>query len=211
MNNKKIILAFIPLLLLAGIAVFIRVIQYEPLTPKVEEAEDTSSRQVPLFAGDPITGDRKARTTIIAFEDFACENCKIQSELLDTVLEQYPQSIKIVWKILPITRYPVDSTLSARYAFCANEQGKFEPFKEYAFQNGTNLSEAVLQNIVTQIELNDTKLEACLASPVAQNHIENTKALARELNVQALPTMFINNKQINIPTTLDGWRVLLEI
>lgn len=211
MSNKKLLLAFLPILLLAGLALFIRIVQYEPLIPKIDETTETAALQVPIFAEDPVTGDRKARSTIIAFEDFGCESCKYQSDLLSTLLEQYPQSVKIVWKILPITRYPVDSTLSASYAFCANQQGKFEAFKEYAFQNGTNLSEAILESIADQIELDRNKLQTCLASPLPQTHIDTTEALAKALNVQALPTMFINNKQIQLPTTLDGWRALLAI
>ncbi len=211
MSNKKLILAFLPILFLAGLAVFIRVVQYEPLIPKIDEDTEQKTVQVPIFGEDPITGDRKARTTIIAFEDFGCESCKQQSDLISTLLEQYPESVKIVWKMLPITRYPVDSTLSASYAFCANQQGKFEAFKDYAFENGTNLSESILKSIAEQIELDSTKLETCLASPLPQTHIETTQALAKALNIQALPTLFINNKQIQTPTTLDGWRVLLAI
>ncbi len=212
MSNKKLLLAFIPILLLAGMALFIRIVQYEPLIPKVNETQEQQiAEQVPIFAEDPITGDKKARVTLIAFEDFGCTNCKQQSDLLTTVLEQHPQSVKIVWKILPITRYPVDSTLSAKYAFCAHAQNKFAEFKEYAFQNGTNLSESVLESIVQEITLDETKLSSCLASPLPQAHIDATKALASQLNIQALPTMFINNKQILPPTTVDGWKKLLEI
>jgi len=68
-----------------------------------------------------------------------------------------------------------------------------------------------LQSISEQIALDQTKLAACLASPAAQTHIDATKALASQLNIQALPTMFLNNKQIQLPATLDGWRTLLEI
>jgi len=211
MSNKKLLLVFIPLLILAGLALFIRIVQYEPLLPDPEDTENQKVLQVPIFAEDPITGDKKARITIISFEDFACTNCKVQSDLLNSLLEQYPQAVKIVWKILPITRYPVDSTLAAQYGFCANAQGKFESFKEYAFQNGTNLSESILQSITQQIALDQTKLAVCLASPAPQVHIDATKALANQLNIQALPTMFINNKQIQLPTNLDGWRTLLEI
>lgn len=212
MSNKKLVLAFIPIFLLAGMALFIRIVQYEPLTPNANENEEEQLlEQVPIFTEDPITGNKKAKVTLIAFEDFACSNCKVQSDLLLAVLTQYPQSVKIVWKILPITRYPVDSTLSAQYAFCAHAQNKFEEFKEYAFQNSTNLSESVLQSIAQELTLDETKLTSCLASPLPQTYIDKTKSLAGQLNIQALPTMFINNKQIIPPTTVEGWKKLLEI
>lgn len=211
MSNKKLILIFLPLLLLAGLALFIRIIQYEPLFPNIKKTDTSQTLQVPIFPDDPITGDKKSPVTLIAFEDFACENCKTQSELLGKILEQYPQALKIVWKLMPITRFPIDSTLAAKYGYCANQEGKFEAFKAYAFENGDNLSQAILDNIAEQVPLDQTKLKACLESPAPQIYIDTTKNLATLLQIQALPTMFLSNKQIQPPTTLEGWKTLLGI
>src|SRR3989338_2888177 len=172
MSTKKLILIFLPFIILAAFALFIRIVQYEPLFPKITEMGDKTVLQVPIYPEDPITGDKKAAVTIIAFEDFACENCKLESELLSTILKEHPNSIKIIWKILPITRFPIDSTLSAQYAYCANQQGKFDIFKSYAFENGTNLSEEVLQTIVTQIKLDDKKLNTCLEAAEGAPYLE---------------------------------------
>ncbi len=212
MSNKKLILIFLPLLLLAGIALFIRIIQYEPLFPDIKDLEqDNQTLQVPIFPEDAITGDKKAPLTLIAFEDFACENCKLQSELLGKILEQYPQALKIVWKLMPITRFPTDSTLSAKYGYCANQQGKFEDFKIYAFENGNELSASILENIADQVKLDKTKLKTCLDSPAPQAYIDTTKNLATLLQIQALPTLFLDNKQIQAPTNIEGWKTLLGI
>ena len=210
MSNKKFILVFIPLILLASLALFIRIVQYEPLTPETT-VDDQNSLQVPIYPEDALTGDKKAPVTVIAFEDFACENCKVQADLIQTVLKQYPKSMKVIWKIMPITRYPIDSTLAAHYGYCANAQGKFEAFKSYAFENGTALSEANLKNIAEQIKLDTEKLTTCLASPAPKAYTDATRNLATALHIQVLPTMFINNKQIDPPQTIDGWKVLLGI
>ncbi len=211
MSTKKLLLVFVPLLVLAGLALFIRIIQYEPLFPKQTDKTDKTVLQVPIYGEDPITGDKKSEVTLIAFEDFACENCKLESELLTQILKEAPNALKIVWKIFPITRYPVDSTLSAEYSYCANQQGKFEEFKSYAFENATDLSESTLQTIATQIKLDSKKLKACLDSKAATPSLEANKSLAGALQIQVLPTMFLNNKQIQAPKTIEGWRTLLGI
>lgn len=211
MSNKKLFFIFLPLLVLAAFALFIRIVQYEPLFPTKTNTDDKTVLQVPIYPEDPITGDKKAPMTLIAFEDFACENCKRESELLATLLKEHPNALKIVWKILPITRYPVDSTLSAQYGYCANQQGKFEAFKSYAFENGDNLSESILQTIATQIKLDTKKLSTCLQSAASAPYLEATKTLAQALHIQTLPTMFINNKQIQAPTNIEGWQTLLGL
>lgn len=211
MSTKKLLLIFIPLLVLAGLALFIRIIQYEPLFPKQKDTTDKTILQVPIYAEDPITGDKKSPLTLIAFEDFACENCKLEADLLKQILKESPNTLKIVWKIFPITRYPVDSTLSAEYGYCANQQGKFEEFKSYAFENASDLSETTLKTIATQIKLDDKKLKTCLESKAATASLEANKNLAGALQIQVLPTMFLNNKQIQAPKTIEGWRTLLGI
>ncbi len=211
MSNKKLILIFLPLIILASFALFIRIVQYEPLFPTNPKNDENTALQVPIYPEDPITGDKKAPVTLIAFEDFACENCKLESELLGTIQKDYPNAIKIVWKILPITRFPVDSTLSAQYSYCANQQGKFEIFKSYAFENATNLTESVLETIATQIKLDTKKLDTCLKSAAGAPYLEATKTLAQSLHIQTLPTMFINNKQIETPKNIDGWKTLLGL
>lgn len=211
MSNKKLILIFIPILFLAGLALFIRIVQYEPLFPDTPDVDSETTLQIPIYGEDPITGDKKAPITLIAFEDFACDHCKTQSDLLTKILDQYPKSLKIIWKILPINRYPIDSTLSAEYAYCANQQGKFELFKLYAFENGKNLSEATLEEIATQIKLDPKKLTTCLESGTAQTYTEAIKNISQQLHIQELPTLFINNKQIQPPTSVEGWKTLLNI
>ncbi len=211
MSTKKLLLIFIPLLVLAGLALFIRIVQYEPLFPKPKENKDTSVLQVPLYPEDPITGDKKSAVTLIAFEDFACENCKLQSELLSDVLKESPNAFKIVWKIFPLTRYPIDSHLAAQYGYCANQQGKFDTFKSYAFENSDSLSEETLKVIATQIQLDPPTLKKCLDSGTADPYLEANKNLASILHIQVLPTMFLNNKQIQPPTNIEGWKTLLGI
>lgn len=209
-SNKLLFAAFVPIILLAGIGLFIRVIQYEPLIPDLPE-ETEKKLQVPIFLEDPIVGDKKAAKTIVAFEDFGCKSCAEQSKILDTILEKNPKSAKIVWKIMAITSFPQDSTEAGKYGFCANEQGRFDEFKKYAFENAENLTNLTLETIAKEMKLDEKKLEECLKSPRSTAYLDTVKNLGKLLNVQALPTMFIDNKQIQIPANEAGWKTLLGI
>ena len=214
-SSKKIMLAFIPAILLVGLALFVRIIQYEPLFPNIDIEElnqkNTGEFVIPILPQDPVLGDKKSHITIIAFEDFACPACEQQSALLDNILEKHSGKIKIIWKGLPVSQFPHPSKLVHSYAYCSQKQNKFNEFKNYAFLNSNNLSEATLNNIVEELELNNKKFTKCLESGEAELYIENNKQIAQILSIQAVPTFFINNKQIDNPNTEGGWETLLNL
>ena len=212
--SKTIVLLFIPAILVAGFAFFIRIIQYQPLYPKVDDYQEQNSGNsnftIPIYDEDPIIGNKKAGKTILAFEDFACEGCKIQFTLLEQLLLKYPSKIKIIWKGLPVSRFPHPSETAHKYAFCANEQGKFAEFQKFAFTNNDNLSTEILELIINQIDIKQSKFEKCLESQEVLDHIEKTEQLGMLLNIQAVPTFFIDNKQVKTPTDIEGWETLLK-
>ncbi|MEK7084106.1 MAG: thioredoxin domain-containing protein, partial [Patescibacteria group bacterium] len=127
LKTRHIIFIFLPAILIAGFALFIQIVQYR----SANEAEnpETASIQIPVFPDDPILGDKKAGITVIAFEDFGCPGCKDQSDIFNELLDKYPGKIKIIWKGLPVTRFPFSTRRTNEYAFCANRQGKFSAFK----------------------------------------------------------------------------------
>lgn len=203
-------------ILLVGIFLFIRIVQYEPLFPENmntenESADNTQQITIPIYPEDPIIGDKKSAKTIIAFEDFGCDACKQADTILDELMKEYPGKIKVIWKGLPITEFPYPSQDAQLYGFCAYQQKKFNEFKNLAFTNGNNLSPDVLKIIAEQIELKQNKLEECLNSDEAAKYIDQTKQLARILNIQAVPTFFIDNKQIQNPGSIDEWKTLLNL
>ncbi len=214
LRSKTLLLVFIPAIIIACFALFIRVIQYQPLYPKVENYNSPSisgNITIPIYPEDPIIGNKKASKTIMTFEDFACEGCKIQFTLLEQLLLKYPNKIKIIWKGLPVSKFPHPSEIVHQYAFCANEQGKFVDFQKLAFTNNDNLSTEILNIIISQIDIKQSKFENCLASENPNDHIEKTEQLGMLLNIQSVPTIFIENKQVEAPTTLEGWESLLKL
>ncbi len=212
MDTKKLLLIFIPALLFVLLGFAFRVYQYEPLIPnKKNTQEEKKLDLVPLLAEDPIIGEKKAPITIVAFEDLACGGCRAQSEIFDALIAQYPGKIKIIWKLLNVTTFPHNTELAHDYAFCAHEQGKFVEFKKAAFANSTNLSENILKTIVSSSGLNEKKFLACLATDRPKQYREKNHAIASLLHIQAVPALFMDNKQIQTPATIEHWKTLLNL
>ncbi len=213
LKTKHLLFIFIPAIFLVVLGLFIRVIQYNPLVPDElsEDQDQLEITSVPIFPDDPIIGDKKAGITLVAFEDFGCPLCKDQNEIFNQILSKYPKRIKIIWKGLAVTQFPVSTELAQKYGYCANEQRKFTDFKELAFVNNTNLTPEILEIISSEIKLNQKKLQSCLESEEANLYIEQVKQVAGLLNVQAVPTVFIEGKQVNIPNTAQELELILNL
>ncbi|OGH68858.1 MAG: hypothetical protein A3J66_02220 [Candidatus Magasanikbacteria bacterium RIFCSPHIGHO2_02_FULL_47_14] len=212
MKTRHLLLIFVPAIIVSGIAFFVRYLQYEPLYPEVSlEEPEKKEFQIPLFPKDPVIGDKRAAVTVVAFEDFGCQGCKIQHDIFEELFEEYPGRIKLVWKGLPITRFPYQSRQVHVYGYCANEQEKFTEFEKLALVNNYDLSLEVLQTMIEQIEINQKKFDECLVSPDAEVFIQKNETLAKALDIQSVPTFFINNKQVEAPSTKEGWVTLLGL
>lgn len=212
LKPRQLLSIFIPAFLIIAAVFFVRVVQYRPLYPKQEKnAPNPAEFAIPIFSDDPVIGDKNAAATLIAFSDPGCSHCQIQFELWKKLLKEYPKKFKIIWKNLPVIEFPYSTELAGDYVFCANQQNKFTDFLGLAFQNSSNLSPTVLRGLAEAVELDKAKLESCLSSGGGETHRQKVEQLAGILNIQAVPTIFLNNKQIEPPEILEGWKTLLGL
>ncbi len=213
LTHKKIYAVFLPAILLGALALFIQIVRYQPLNPKIAAVEENvaSEFKIPTLPTDPIIGSKKSPITVIAFEDFSCSACRTQHDLFLQVQQKHPDKVKMVWKGLPVNNFPHPSLTALRYGVCAHEQKQFDQFAAYAFSNSDNLSEGTLTKISQEIKLDIEKLNTCLESDRPDRIIELNKNIANTLNLQSVPTLFINNVQIETPKLLSDWERILGL
>lgn len=212
MRIRHLLFLFFPALLLALVAVGFRIFQYNQLEQlTITTKVDQSNIQIPIFPNDIIDGEKKAPITIVAFEDLGCEGCAQQDILLTELDERHPGMIKVIWKFVPVNSIPFPTSRAHDLAYCAYKQNKFDAFKNLAFVNQQSLSQATLNLIVEQSQLNTDELDSCLATGEASALQQLNDELGQALQIQAVPAMFIDNTQIQIPSTVAGWEELLGL
>lgn len=212
LTHKKIFIVFVPAILLGCLALFIQIVRYQPLFPKQETTQSSQDKlEITILPDDPVLGNKRAPYTVIAFEDFSCGACQAQHELFLNLQKQYPNKVKIIWKGLPVHDFPYPSIDAIRYGYCAAEQNKFNEFSSFAFANSTNLVQDTLAIIADEISLDPTDLAACLSSTRPDENVANNKQIAQLLQVQSVPTLFINNVQIQTPETIEDWKQLFSL
>ncbi len=211
LTKKHLTFIFLPALLLVTLALFIQIVRYEPLFPKETPEEETAALEIPVFPDDIVIGNKKAPTVVIAFEDFSCPACETHDAALTELMATYPGTFRVIWKGLPVARFPYSSEPAERYGYCAHAQGKFAEFKTAAFSNRDNLSESILKTMATSIGLNETALATCVASPEAKQYITKVEQVATMLNIQSVPAFFIRNQQIDPAPNVESWKAILNL
>jgi protein-disulfide isomerase len=214
MKLRHLLAVFIPTIAIASFALFIRVIQYQSLNevPENDPRSNVANEfKIPIYSDDPIVGDKRAPITLVAFEDFGCEGCKDQNFVLNDLRNKYEGKIKIIWKMLPVVLFPFSTNLAHEYGYCINKQKKFEEFKELAFANSQNLSPPNLGLITEDLDINLKELDSCLESGEATNYLKDVGTLARSLNIQGVPRIFLNNKQLPHVGSVSEWERILEL
>lgn len=211
-----LLIIFIPAIIVVALAFFIRVAQYRPLYPKTLppteiQAPAASSVFIPTFPDDPILGEKRAGKTIIAFEDLLCERCREQMKIFHELIADYPGRVKVIIKALPVTRFPFSSTQAHAYAYCANQQAAWPAFAQKVIAQEGLLDPAALKTLAQAVDLDETRLTTCLQSGQPETYQKKVEDLATTLGITAVPAVFVEQKLIQEPTTVQGWKELLGL
>lgn len=211
MSSRKIILIFLPALLVGAFGLFIQILRYEPLYPKTSDSTQKNQTDIPIFDEDPILGNRRAGPTVIIFGDLGCDSCREQFTLMEDVIAQYPKQVKVIWKNIPITRFPISSETAHAYAYCAEEQEKFTAFVNALLGETDILREDILPAAAREADVKEKDLATCLASGRPQAYQARTEELAKALNIQEAPSIFFEGFQIPTPKSIDQWIAFLNL
>ena len=114
---------------------------------------------------------------------------------LEQLLEKYPTDVKVVFKNFPIRSHKF-AIQAAMAALAAGRQGKFWEFHDELFKNYNRLNEQKVQEIVTQLGLDQTKFEEHRKNPVEAARIRQDYEEGIGLGVRGTPTLFINGKRL---------------
>jgi len=165
-----------------------------------------------------------AKVTLATFEDFQCPFClQYTTQIEPTLIKEYVNTGKINYEYHNYAILGAESTKAAIAAYCAGQQDQFWKFHDLLFQaelsagqlqgeklNAGRFTDATLAGYAAQAGLDTTKFAACYTSPGAQQAVQADGALATSLKLQGTPTFTLNGKVINTPSSIGGWRKLLD-
>ena len=139
----------------------------------------------------PYMGSEKPKVIIIEFFDYNCGYCK---KSLDAVTEllRTEYDLKISFRDYPILS--PSSRVAAKAALASREQGKYFKFHSALMSMQGNLNKDMIFSIASNLNIDIDKLKKDMKKIEIEEIIEQTKSLARKLDIRGTPTFIINGK-----------------
>lgn len=156
----------------------------------------------------PVKGPENAPVTIIVFTDFECPYCKKLPPIIDQVLANNPENVRVVLKNMPLTRIHPMAESAARAALAAHLQGKFWQYHDQLFAS-PRLSQAVLEDIAAKLGLDMKKFKQDMGSMVVRANLAKDMQMAQAAGVNGTPTCFVNGRKVQ-ERSVEGFQKLID-
>lgn len=143
--------------------------------------------------GRPTLGKADAPITIVDYFDFQCPYCSNVHATLNQIAKEYPDKVKIVFKMHPLSFHP-KAQPAAEAAMAAHEQGKYIEMSDLIFKNKGKMDRADFENYAKEIGLNLDQFKASLDNGSQKKIIEQESNEAIQMKASGTPAIFINGK-----------------
>jgi protein-disulfide isomerase len=155
-------------------------------------------------------GPDSAPITIVEFSDFECPFCARMPPVLQQLLDEYPDQIRLVFKHSPL---PIHSNapLAHEAALAAAAQGKFWEMHDLLFANQKQLTLADLIGYATTLKLDVPAFTAALNDHRYQPLLRQDLLEARAYGVDATPTFFVNGRRYSGAPPLATLRNYVDV
>jgi protein-disulfide isomerase len=147
-------------------------------------------------------GPDAAEVTIIEYGDFDCPTCKafFDSGVLDHVLNDYPDQVRLVFRHLPIIT-PVSPKL-AEASECAADQGAFWAFHDLLYKRAPT-QPSQMPDLARALGLDLPGFTACLDSGRYASLVQSEIEEGSRYGFHATPSFLINGEPLIGPPSYD--------
>lgn len=156
----------------------------------------------------PIKGKIDAPVTVAIFSDFECPYCSKILPLIEQVLKENPETVKIAFKNFPLQKHEM-ARPAALAALAANEQGKFWEFHDRLFAE-KKITVDSFKAIATELGLNQQRFDEDMKSPLLFYKLNKDMEEAGRIGITGTPAVFVNGKKLKQPTIDELQRLITE-
>ena len=176
------------------------VYDYE-VSPETAQYQAAVDQQPPVTEDDWIYGNPDAPITFVEYEDFQCPACPSFSLGVKQLINQYPDSIRVVFRHLPLPSIHDKAYISSMAAEAAGAQGKFWEMHDilYTMQSQwTNMPEPDFVDwVVAQAEslgLDIDQFEDDMYDKDARAELEETTMARLSSGINYTPFVVLNDR-----------------
>jgi len=170
------------------------------------EAVKTVDTALVMGKDRPTKDPENAKVTIVEFSDFQCPACRAAQPLVEKVMADHPNEVRLIFRHYPLTAIHKNAQLSAQAAEASRSFNKFWEMHDLLFAEQSQWSElsgkdftAKLDEFAAKLSIDKTALTEKMNSKeikdvVASDVVDGTKA-----GVDGTPTFFVNGQLTSAP------------
>jgi protein-disulfide isomerase len=178
----------------AGVQTFL----LPPVSPVYEIATDDQ----------PSKGATTAPVTVVEFTDFQCPACAQAHPVLDRLVAEYGDRIRLVVRDYPLSQHP-QAPKAAEAAEAARAQGKYWEYARLLFENQRALEVANLKEYATRVGLDRAKFDAALDSGQYAEKVQRDINDGNKVGVNGTPSIFVNGRRTS-DFSYEGIKAAIE-
>ena len=171
-----------------------------------EERNRKLTAMLPGIIGSGIAvGATEPDVTVVEWLDYGCPYCQ-QSEPGVRELLSADAKVRVVFKEMPILG--PSSTLAARVALAAREQGRYlemhQALMALKIGHGVELTPTMIERAAAELGLDHERLKRDMASPQVDQSLAATREQAMALSIQSTPTFAVGDEVVPMALTAEG-------
>ncbi len=170
--------------------------------------QPTAQQIPPVTASDFSRGAEDAPVTIVEYCDFQAPGCHGMSALLQKLMEENTDKLRVVFRPVPLLNILDKSELAVKAALAADAQDKFWLMHDLLFSTYDDWSKldpnqfrGWLTRKASETDLDKSRFLKDFDTSETQSELQAYYEAAKEIRVPAVPYLFINGTWQ--PTTLD--------
>ena len=166
----------------------------DPFVTKVPNLKDILRGPI-ISDNDPSLGNKDAKVVIVEFSDFQCKYCQEQENILKSVVNEYKDKVRLIWKDLPDPNVKSDSFRSAVAGRCAEAQNHFWDYHDLLFNN-TDYSDNAFISLAEKLNLNQDTFRSCLQGNQMIRRVQDNISEADGLQISGIPFIYVNDQEV---------------
>ena len=212
MKTKEIIIWFAVIAVLIGGLWLLINAANAPLTPP----PPAEIQNVPSVSKtDLIRGNPNAKVTLIEYADFQCPACAVMHATIKQLQGDFKDNLRLVYRFFPLTNIHQNSLISAQAVYAAGLQGKLWEMFDMVYENQEGWSDStqaksIFVDYAKKLGLNSSKFNSDIDSDSTKKFITDEQSQGLDLGINATPTIFMNGKEIQNPTTYEDFKKLIQ-
>ena len=164
---------------------------------------------------DNIKGKIDSKIVVMEYSDFECSACKTYYPIMRELTAEFGDRVAFVYRHFPLIGLHTNAEFAARAAEAAKKQGKFWEMHDLLFEKQDEWAKVanlmpMFESYTKLLGISVEQFKTDFASKEVKDFVKAQRIHAIKSGLQGTPTFFVNGKQIQNPTSVEAFRVIIK-